>query len=65
MSKTTIEPTFAPFIEACRVHGIGKTKAYELVEAGLLETFLIGTTRYVVLESMRTLPERMKRGEKK
>lgn len=54
-----IEPTFAPLVPACAAFGIGRTKAFELAQAGVIETFLIGTRRYVVLESLRTLPHRL------
>lgn len=56
-SKKT--PAFAPFIEACREHGISKTVAYELANKGLLDTFSIGRARYVKLESLHTLPDRL------
>lgn len=52
-------PAYVPFIPACREHGISKTVAYELANAGLLETFTIGRARYVLTESLRTLPERL------
>lgn len=50
---------FRPFVEEAARRGIGRTKAYELVNAGLLETFLIGSKRYVFLESFDALPERL------
>lgn len=50
---------YRPFIPECTKRGIGKTKAYELANEGLLETFLIGTKRYVYLDSLGTLPERL------
>ncbi|UGB39718.1 hypothetical protein [Frateuria soli] len=54
------EPAFLPLVEACRQHGIGRTKAFELAAAGTLETFTIGSRRYVRLDSLRALPERLK-----
>lgn len=54
-----IAPTFAPLVPTCRVHGMGKTRAHELAAAGILETFKLGRTRMVVIESLRTLPERL------
>ena len=51
---------FRPFIPECTKRGIGKTKAYELANAGLIDTFTIGTKRYVLLDSLLTLPERLK-----
>lgn len=50
---------FRPFIPECTKRGIGKTKAYELANEGLLETFTLGTKRYVYLDSLLTLPQRL------
>ncbi|WP_158881461.1 hypothetical protein [Rhodanobacter sp. L36] len=58
--KTEDKPTFFPFVEKCEEHGISRTAAYRLVDKGLLETFTLGRRRYVVAESLRTLPERMR-----
>ena len=52
-------PSFAPLVEACREHGISRTVAFELAASGKLKTFQIGRRRYVDLESLRTLPERL------
>ncbi|MFP7721409.1 hypothetical protein [Lysobacter sp. A3-1-A15] len=53
-------PAFRPLMDACREHGISRTVAYELVNSGQLETFKIGARRYVVVESLRSLPDRLK-----
>ena len=50
---------FRPFIPECSRRGMGKTKAYELANDGLLETFMIGSKRYVLLESLDNLPQRL------
>lgn len=50
---------FGPFIPECTKRGIGKTRAYELAHAGLLETVTIGSKRYVYLDSLLTLPQRL------
>lgn len=50
---------FGPFIPECTKRGIGKTRAYELADAGDLETFLIGSKRYVYLDSLLSLPTRL------
>ena len=50
---------FGPFIPECKKRGFGGTKAYELWNAGLLETFTIGKKRYVYLDSLLTLPQRL------
>jgi hypothetical protein len=49
--------TFAPLLEVASAHGIARTNAYTLVQRGLIETFKIGRVRYVVLESLRSLPQ--------
>src|SRR3546814_16375825 len=59
MQSTNEQRDFRPFIPECAKRGIGKTKAYELADAGLLETFPIGTQRYVYLASLLTLPPRI------
>lgn len=52
-------PTYSPLVDACKAHGISRSVAYELAQKGLLSTFRIGQRRYVDLESLRTLPERL------
>lgn len=59
MATSSEHRDYRPFIPECTKRGIGKTKAYELADAGLLETFLIGTKRYIYLDSIGTLPERL------
>lgn len=61
MTSTNEQRDFRPFIPACNKRGIGKTKAYELANAGLLETFPIGTRRFVYMDSLLSLPERLAR----
>lgn len=53
------EPTYRSLVETCAAHGISRTKAFEFASQGLLDTFLLGRRKYVYLQSMRTLPERM------
>jgi hypothetical protein len=55
----TSEPAYRPLVEACGEHGISRTVAFDLARKGLLDTFTIGARRYVRLESLRTLPERL------
>lgn len=50
---------FGPFIPECTKRGVGKTRAYELANDGLLETFCIGSKRYVYIDSLLTLPQRL------
>ena len=56
---TSTPPTFAPLVESCRAHGIGRSVAFELARNGMLETFRIGSRRFVYTESLRTLPRRI------
>ena len=51
---------YRPFIPECIKRGIGKTKAYELANAGLLETATIGSRRVVFMDSLLSLPHRLK-----
>lgn len=55
----TDQITFGRLVPECKKRGIGRTVAFELAAKGLLETFTIGTGRYVKLDSLRTLPERL------
>ncbi|QNM60183.1 hypothetical protein XHV734_1359 [Xanthomonas hortorum pv. vitians] len=54
---------FRPFIAECNKVGIGRSKAYELANAGLLETINIGSRRFVYLDSLYTLPQRLAHGQ--
>jgi len=57
--RTEATPAYRPLVEACGEHGISRTVAFDLARKGLLDTFSIGKRRYVRLESLRTLPERL------
>lgn len=57
--NTKAEPAYGPLVEVCQAHGISRTVAFELSDKGLLDTFKIGARRYVYLESVRTLPQRL------
>ena len=59
MANTNEQRDYRPFIPECTKRGIGKTKAYELANAGLIETFTLGTKRYVFLDSLLSLPHRI------
>jgi hypothetical protein len=63
VASTSEHRDYRPFIPECNKFGIGKTKAYELADAGLLETFLIGTKRYIYIDRLATLPERLAKAE--
>jgi|APMI01.1.fsa_nt_gi hypothetical protein len=50
---------FAPLVETCSRHGIGRSWAFELARTGELDTFLLGKRRMVYLDSIRSLPVRL------
>ena len=50
---------FRPFVSECAKVGIGRSKAYELANSGLLDTTLIGRKRFVYLDSLLSLPNRL------
>ena len=52
-------PRYAPLVTSCAAHGISRSVAFELARKGLLETFRINSRRYVMLSSLRSLPERL------
>lgn len=52
-------PEYGRLVECCKHYGIKRTQAFALARSGLLQTFTIGKCRYVLLESLRTLPERL------
>lgn len=51
--------TFGSMVEECRARGIARSTAFELARDGLIDTFHIGRRRYVKLDSLDSLPERM------
>ena len=58
--------TFGPMVETCRAYGISRTVAFDLARKGLIDHFFIGSRRYVYIDSLNTLPERLaKKGGKK
>lgn len=54
-----LSPYFAPLVTSCAAHGISRSVAFELARKGLLETFRINSRRYVMLSSLKSLPERL------
>jgi hypothetical protein len=60
-NSQTIYPCYAPLVEACKAHGISRTVAFSMIQGSdpLLASFLIGARRYVYLESLQTLPQRL------
>ena len=55
----SVEPKYQRLATACAAYGITRSRAYKLAEAGLLETFKMGRSRFVYLDSLRSLPERL------
>ena len=49
---------YARFPDACIEKGISRPVAYRLVQAGILDTWTLGRTRYVYLDSLLSLPNR-------
>lgn len=47
------------FPEAAIERGISRAVAFDIVAAGLLDTWACGRKRFVYLDSLNTLPERM------
>lgn len=56
--NTASSPEYLPFTEGLREFRISRTRGFELLRAGLLNSFTIGRKRYVMVDSLRTLPER-------
>lgn len=52
-----MEPVLCSIADAARMLGIGRTKAYELIDEGLLATITIGTRRLVKVDSIKRLAE--------
>lgn len=50
-------PYFGPLVACCAANGISRSVAFELARKGLLETFRINSRRYVMLASLKSLPE--------
>lgn len=59
MRTSSSDKVFGPLVEECANLGISRTVAFELAAKGQLETFKIGARRYVLLESLRSLPGRL------
>jgi len=50
----------APIGEFCRLSGIGRTRIYELIGGGSLDSITIGRRRLIVIDSYRRLIERQR-----
>jgi hypothetical protein len=56
--QSAFEPITASIPAFCRISGVGRSKAYELINSGAVKTVRIGHRQFVVLESFRDLIER-------
>jgi excisionase family DNA binding protein len=48
-----MEPVLHPIKRFCHVYGVGRTKAYELINAGELDTVKVGRKRLITDASAR------------
>lgn len=58
----TNQRRFGPLVAECQARGIGRTVAFNLAREGLIETFHIGRRRFVMLDSLDSLPDRLATG---
>ena len=58
---TPIEPIAVRIPEAMRLTGIGRSKLYELIASGDIETAKIGTCTLITVASLRQLIEKARR----
>ncbi len=56
----TTDRITAPIGEFCRISGIGRSRVYELIGDGSLESFTLGKRRLIVIDSYRRLIERQR-----
>jgi excisionase family DNA binding protein len=52
------QPMTVKIAIAVRMTGIGRSKLYELIKAGEIETVKIGSARLVIVDSLRQLIEK-------
>lgn len=57
MSNRTPEPITVRIREACRITGIGRSKLYELISEGEIETIKVGTMTLVPVAGLRAFIE--------
>jgi hypothetical protein len=50
---------YGPLVDTCAAWGIRRNAAFELARRGLIDTFQIGRKRFVRIQSLRTLPDRL------
>jgi excisionase family DNA binding protein len=52
----------APINEFCSLSGLGRTKVYEMLDSGDLDSIKIGKRRLILIDSYRKLIERQRAG---
>ena len=57
--NTNVTPEYGEFVSTCAAFGIRRSAAFTLANDGLLDTFSIGRKRFVYVESLRSLPQRL------
>ena len=57
--KSNVTPSYGPLVDVCKAFGISRSVAYELSSGGMLETFRINARRYVYIDSVLSLPQRV------
>ena len=62
VTETTLEPISVRIADAIRLTGIRRSKLYELIASGDLETVKIGRCTLVPVASLRALIERARQG---
>lgn len=53
MNSTQAQPLTVRIPEACRITGIGRSKLYELINAGEVRIVKVGTITLVPVDSLR------------
>ena len=54
-----IEPISVTVEDGCRAFGVGRTKMYELMDAGDVESFTVGKRRLINYASLKALAQRL------
>ena len=57
------DPLLLTPTEAARALGIGRSKLYELLQAGVLESVHIGACRHIPTDALTSLVNRLRSGE--
>jgi hypothetical protein len=49
------DPLLIPILDAFEMIGVGHTKGYQMINAGLIETVMVGARRYATRASLEAL----------